>query len=169
MAIPNGDYPNGFSKYADFISKDPEQSVYRRYRRLSSLNLLYLQAELRVLEDDLSRLDFEDLKAQQHAPDDAHLLARSYDAFLADLEAGASSPSSAASLEKMRKIKRLRELMKEYLPFQWNSPLLGLDYDLFDNEKDLVALKTAQGQDRSSIFLLEHLGDVLPDTENMRC
>jgi hypothetical protein len=115
MATPNRDYPNGFSKYAEFISRDPEQSVYRRYRHLSSLNILYLQAELRVLEDDLDHLDSKDLKAQQQMPDDAHLLARSFDALLADSEASASSPSSAASLEKMKKIRRLRDLMKEYL------------------------------------------------------
>ncbi|KAF8247933.1 hypothetical protein K440DRAFT_600588 [Wilcoxina mikolae CBS 423.85] len=186
MATPHRDYPNGFSRYADFISRDPEQSVYRRYRRLSSLNILYLQAELRLMEDDLYRLDSEHLTAQQQAPHDAHLLSRSFDALLSDSEAGASSPSSAASLEKMKKIRRLRELMKEYHEalkleaeilnlsnpnprvtkilktwFLWNSPLLGLDHDLFDDEKDLVALKPAQGQDRLSVFLQERLGGIL--------
>jgi len=54
---------------------------------------------------------------------------------------------------------RVIKILKTW--FQWNSPLLGLDYDLFDNEKDLVALKPAQGQDRLSVFLQERLGGVL--------
>lgn len=54
---------------------------------------------------------------------------------------------------------RVIKILKTW--FQWNSPLLGLDYDLFDNEKDLVALKPAQRQDRLSVFLQERLGGVL--------
>lgn len=65
--------------------------------------------------------------------------------------------------------RRVRTVAKTW--FERNRPLVGLDYDLFDDElkEDFVALKPAQGQDRLSIFLQEHLGGIIqvrfqPDT-----
>jgi len=205
MTTTQQDHPNGYWKYADFISSDPELSIYRQFRRLSSQNLLYLQAELRVLEDDFDRFKEEDVKGeqQQQLPNHPYLLARSFEELQADSES--NSESSNLSKERMQKIMKTRQVMKEYrlymklhlihlpvltaldealilevqvqnLPkpcrrvrtvaktwFERKRPLVGLDFDLFDDklEEDLVALKPAKGQDRLSILLQEHLGGII--------
>jgi hypothetical protein len=114
IASPN-QYPNGYSRYADIISRDPELSVYRRFRRLSARNLLYLQSELRLLEEDLDRFDKEDQPAEAAArsQQQPYLLARSYDKLMADSQ-DASSPTKQASQDRINAITRLRAVMKEY-------------------------------------------------------
>lgn len=56
--------PNGYSRLAAFIANDTELSVYRRFERLGSRNLLYLQSEPRALEADLEHLDSQDLEGE---------------------------------------------------------------------------------------------------------
>ncbi|PMD36443.1 hypothetical protein L207DRAFT_636434 [Hyaloscypha variabilis F] len=55
---------NGYPSLADFIAKDKERStsIYRSYHRLTSRNLLYLEAELFDLEKRQDELDEQDLK-----------------------------------------------------------------------------------------------------------
>ena len=54
---------NGYPSLADFIAKDKERStsIYRSYHRLTSRNLLYLEAELFDLEKRQDELDEQDL------------------------------------------------------------------------------------------------------------
>jgi len=114
MTTTNQDYPNGFRKYADLISRDSELSIYRQFRWLSSQNLLYLQAELRVLEDDFDRFKAEDIKGEQkqQQPEDPYLLARSFEELQADSKS--NSGSSNISRERLEKIMKTRQVMKEY-------------------------------------------------------
>ena len=42
--------------------------------------------------------------------------------------------------------------------FTQTKPLAGLGEHIFDNTRDLVALRTAPDQDRLSLFLQDHLG-----------
>ncbi|KAF8253786.1 hypothetical protein K440DRAFT_618263 [Wilcoxina mikolae CBS 423.85] len=188
MTTTNQSYPNGYGKFADLISRDPELSIYRQFSRLSAQNLLYLQSELRALEDDFDRFKADDIKGerQQQLPNKPYLLGRSFEELQADSKSNSASRNT--SKERIKKIMRARRVMKEYhealvleaqvlsLPkpsrrvrtvaktwFEQKRPLVGLDFDLFDDEleEDLVALKPAQGQDRLSIFLQEKLGGII--------
>ncbi|KAH8656040.1 hypothetical protein BGZ60DRAFT_532364 [Tricladium varicosporioides] len=55
---------HGYPTLANFIAHDEDQStsIYRSHRKLSSRNLLYLEAELSELEHELEILDAEDLR-----------------------------------------------------------------------------------------------------------
>lgn len=55
----------GFAQVARWIALDPdkEASIYRQFSELSAKNLLYLQAELLVLENHLDLLDRNDAKS----------------------------------------------------------------------------------------------------------
>ena len=50
----------GYPSFAEFIAKDIEAAIYRKFTRLSARNLLYLQSELHDLERQLQQLDRED-------------------------------------------------------------------------------------------------------------
>jgi hypothetical protein len=68
-------FVNGYPTIADFVARDKERStsIYRSYHRLTSRNLLYLEAELFELEKRQDELDEEDLRgdltAKQYARD----------------------------------------------------------------------------------------------------
>ena len=63
----------GYPSFAEFIAKDKDAAVYRRYKSLSARNLLYQQSELHELEKQAAELDekeaveFENESAQQAA------------------------------------------------------------------------------------------------------
>lgn len=63
----------GFADVARWISldSDSETSIYRKFDELGAQNLLYLQAELLVLEKQLNELDKEDVKTDELDPKDA--------------------------------------------------------------------------------------------------
>ena len=50
----------GYPSFAEFIAKDIDAAIYRKFTRLSARNLLYLQSELHDLELQLQQLDRED-------------------------------------------------------------------------------------------------------------
>jgi hypothetical protein len=52
---------NGYPKLASRISQKPELSIFRRFLSLNTENLLYMQAELAVLELELRDIVNEDL------------------------------------------------------------------------------------------------------------
>jgi len=56
------DFINGFPSVAAFIARDPDHSfsVYNAFHRLSSRNLLYLEAEILELQKEQDDLDFRD-------------------------------------------------------------------------------------------------------------
>jgi hypothetical protein len=46
---------NGYTKLASLMSAKPELAIFRRFGSLATQNLLYLQAELAHLEQELAR------------------------------------------------------------------------------------------------------------------
>ncbi|KAK5733268.1 hypothetical protein LTR17_009877 [Elasticomyces elasticus] len=62
IAVP--EYLPGFGEAAAFVSTEREGGSFRRFQKLSALNILYMQSELSTLEEslhELDRLDREDL------------------------------------------------------------------------------------------------------------
>jgi len=97
-------YPNGYPSVAAFIASDPELSVYRIFRRVSSRNLLYLQSELRIREHELDRLDQEDLDSETGTI--RHLGSQCFAELL--------NADDAGSKERRELIEIIRKLTKEY-------------------------------------------------------
>ena len=52
----------GYPSFAEFIAKDKDAAIYRRYESLSARNLLYQQSELHQLEKQAAELDKEEAK-----------------------------------------------------------------------------------------------------------
>ena len=52
----------GYPTFAEFISKDKDAAIYRKFENLSARNLLYLQSELHDLERQLEEVDRGDAK-----------------------------------------------------------------------------------------------------------
>lgn len=65
LATTQVEYPNGFASVADFIvqDKDKTSSIFRRFDRLATRNLLYLQSRLQSLEAFQDELDNQDLQS----------------------------------------------------------------------------------------------------------
>ena len=53
---------DGYPTFAQFIARDGDAAIFRKYAYLSARNLLYLQSELNELEVQLRQLDREDAK-----------------------------------------------------------------------------------------------------------
>ena len=81
------EYLEGFAEFSEFISCDSENLIYRRFGSLGARNLLYLQAELQLLEAQLRDFDKRDKQLlsldgsedEKKAVDDA---ARAWECFL---------------------------------------------------------------------------------------
>lgn len=52
----------GYPSFADFIARDGDAMIYRKYAHMSARNLLYLQSELHELDEQVRQLDREDAK-----------------------------------------------------------------------------------------------------------
>ena len=50
----------GYPSFAEFIAKDKDAAIYRRYESLSARNLLYQQSELHELDKQVAKLDKEE-------------------------------------------------------------------------------------------------------------
>ena len=50
----------GYPSLAQFIARDGDAAIFRKYSQLSARNLLYLQSELHELDAQLRQLDRED-------------------------------------------------------------------------------------------------------------
>src|ERR1700692_260382 len=59
-ALDEMEYLPGFADFSHFIASDHSLSIYRKFAVLGARNLLYLQAELQLLEINLQELDVED-------------------------------------------------------------------------------------------------------------
>ncbi len=104
MRSPRKKSVNGYPSLAAFIAsdKDHSTSIYRSYHRLTSRNLLYLEAELFELErqqDELDDKDFKgDLKAKEYVRDWEML----------------SSDDDSRCIERRKLLIRVRAKIKEY-------------------------------------------------------
>ncbi len=54
------EYLHGFADFSQFIASDFSLSIYRKFAALGARNILYLQAELQLLEIQLKELDDTD-------------------------------------------------------------------------------------------------------------
>lgn len=107
------EYLEGFSDFSHYIASDEKLFIFRRFGSLSARNILYLQAELQLLEQQLQELDEQDYNIirQLREGDEKTFVdsaARNWESF----------KGQASGVErqktKMDLIMRLRTLMKEY-------------------------------------------------------
>lgn len=102
------DYVKGYPSLAAFIASDCDKStaIYRRFDRLSARNLLYLQSELLELEARQDALDAEDLCGSMEDKESS----RNWQV----LQKRAAEPGNSRQKERVKVLKEIRKLMKEY-------------------------------------------------------
>jgi hypothetical protein len=113
-ALDESEYLPGFADFGQFIGSDDSLSIYRKFAVLGARNLLYLQAELQLLEINLQELDAEDKRTIATSSENSEKVmveagARSWE----DLKEQASA-GIGRQAEKLRIILKIRTLMKEY-------------------------------------------------------
>lgn len=111
---PQRQYLEGFPSLSALLSSDPDLQVYRRFNRLASRNLLYLQAEILDLEWRLKEFDAEDVEIANAEDDEGDwmevkLSARCWEVFRERAEQGEEKER-----KRMRLIRELRERLAEY-------------------------------------------------------
>src|SRR6187549_1354832 len=92
----------GYPSFAEFIASDRDKStvVFRRFDRLSSRNLLYLQSELSELEAQLDALDERDRKGGTEVKQ----FARNWE----------EARKNGGEKERVELVVKIREKLKEY-------------------------------------------------------
>ena len=107
------EYLEGFADFSHYIASDDSLPIYRRFGSLGSRNILYLQAELQFLEQELDELDDADRELiQGNSGDEKKLLddaARARESFTYQDKNG-----NERQRKKMKLILRIREVMKAY-------------------------------------------------------
>ncbi|KAK8123194.1 hypothetical protein PG984_011864, partial [Apiospora sp. TS-2023a] len=166
----------GYPKISQLMGCQDEYAIYRRFRHLNALNLLYLQAELTHLEQDLDTLIERDanntarrfytrnwLSLSQNDDDEED--GEQWDKFL---EIREKLDQYNDALLKQAKISRLGAPAAYDLKFLrgwWrrprmgNFPLIGPDRLSYmeQYERDLVALKARSVPDPFSRWFTQHL------------
>ena len=106
-------YVEGYHDFSEFIATDAKLSIYRRYDSLAARNLLYLEAELQLLECQLAEYDEEDLEILREGSNeeksDIEAASRNWENLL---EQANQNDSRAA--ERLVLIRKLRLMMKDY-------------------------------------------------------
>lgn len=108
------EYLQGYVDFSQFIASDHSLSIYRSYRTLGARNLLYLEAEIQLLECELQAVDENDKILIDRARNNeekmrAECAVRSWD----DLKEQANNGNEREA-GKLRMIYKLRRLMKDY-------------------------------------------------------
>ena len=93
---------SGYANLSSVMATDRELAIYRRFGALNSQNLLYYQAELLGLEDDLREISAEDRRSQD--PDKRLYGDNWYE--LSNAEPGKDM--------QLQKVLQIRKLLKEY-------------------------------------------------------
>ena len=88
----------GYPCFAEFIAKDKDATIYRRYESLSARNLLYQQSEIHELEKQVVEIDKEE--AAKIGNEDAQQAARCWSHYAND-----QSPEGGARRALQDKIK----------------------------------------------------------------
>jgi len=99
----------GFSLLAAYVAEDKDKSIsiYRTFQRLSTRNLLYLEAELSELEEQLDCFDNELLQADA----ETQRWARSWKSLVASSN---GNPANPQAQERINVVMKIRKLIKEY-------------------------------------------------------
>lgn len=103
----------GYAKISDLMSRHDEFAIFRRFSNLNFLNVLYLQAELSHLEEDLRAI----VEADKTDPDRIYYTKHWYS--LAHSE-------NDDDKEQWEKFSQIREKLLEYSRFSFNFPQLYL-------------------------------------------
>ncbi|KAF3192656.1 hypothetical protein TWF788_000265 [Orbilia oligospora] len=100
--IPVHDVPLGYSKLAAFIDLEDDLAIFRRFSRLHARLLLYRQADIEEIEEDLAELDMIEEEEARNAGTPDNALNRSW--------------RREKDLDEYRVelVKKLRKSMKEY-------------------------------------------------------
>ena len=112
MATPSPTPPKvgGYAKLSSLMSTDPEFAIYRKFGALNAQNLLYYQAELMGLEDDL-----QEIAARDRASEDIEK--QDFEGNWYELSH--ASPGKDLQLKKFIKIRRV---LKEYSRYPDHEP-----------------------------------------------
>lgn len=79
------DYPRGYPMLAERIALKPQTAIYRRFDALNSRRILYLQAELFILEKRLRKMEErEEKKDDEIGKEPSHRYAVDYERMLED-------------------------------------------------------------------------------------
>jgi hypothetical protein len=101
----------GFADVARWIALDPDNEtfIYRKFDELAARNLLYLQAEILVLEKELNKLDINDANSDDMDLRDA---IRTWEALTQRYD-----NNNEEARVRMNLIVKIREKLKEYRAF----------------------------------------------------
>lgn len=103
----------GYAKLASIMGAHPEVAILRRFGSLNARNLLYLQAELTALEQNLRACTEKNATSS-----DADRTASAKDWYtLSRLGSGRNGPGDADAGEEWRTVLEIREKVKEYSPW----------------------------------------------------
>ena len=94
----------GFPSFAQFIARDGDAAIFRKYAHLGARNLLYLQSELHHLDRQLRQLDGEDAKHLDN--DEAQKAAREWGHF--------SDPKNERARQHRTLQENIKSKLKEY-------------------------------------------------------
>jgi hypothetical protein len=108
------EYLDGYVDFSEFVASDYSLSIYRKFGSPAARNLLYLEAELQLLQFQLRALDDADEAIIRRSGNNIEKARtenanRSWD----DLKQQAMEGDTRQA-EKLRMIYELRRLMKEY-------------------------------------------------------
>jgi len=104
---PWKDLVPGYPRLAGQMGRLPQLGVFRRFGALNMRNLLYYQAELAQIEQDLIQTELEDARNTQDLQGD-------YCGNWADLSGSTTDHNQEFSGEQWELVLKMRKLLKEY-------------------------------------------------------
>jgi len=104
--VPFAQLPPGYPKLSELVCKDKALSIFRKFRNLSTRNLLYLQSEILDLE---SQLQQEDKKLSLTTPEDL----KSWQAF-------------SGSIERTQLVSTIRHKLNDYCKTYVENTIFGI-------------------------------------------
>jgi len=105
------EFLDGYVDFAEFIASDGQLSIFRQFRSLAARNLLYLEAELQLLQFEIQAIDDADqallnnVDEQKSKTEEA---IRAWECFKQQTQ------TDTRQAQKLEMIMKLRRLMKEY-------------------------------------------------------
>lgn len=117
------EFLDGYVDFAEFIVSDGQLFIFRQFRSLAARNLLYLEAELQLLQFEIQAIDDADQALLTNVNEEERKTKteeaiRAWECFKQQTE---TDPRQARKLEMIMK---LRGLMKAYGTFISNQALL---------------------------------------------
>jgi hypothetical protein len=107
------EFLDGYVDFAEFIASDGQLSIFKEFRSLAARNLLYLEAELQLLQFEIQAIDDAD-QALLNNVDDAEQKIKTEEAIRAWECFREQTKTDPRQVQKLEMIMKLRGLMKEY-------------------------------------------------------